>query len=159
MADHLKVELVTPERRVLACEASTVALPGAEGELGVLPGHLPLLTTLRPGTLTVTHLDARVETFAVSTGFAEVMPDRVTVLTDSAEAAAAIDITQAKAALADAEQALASPQAASIEASASAEEIASAQRQQAEAEAARMTAFEFARARVETYEASQRLAR
>jgi F-type H+-transporting ATPase subunit epsilon len=110
MANTLKIDLVTPERRLLSGEASFIALPGDSGEIGILPGHLPLLTTLPPGTLTDT-LDngkdsAKTEVFAVGTGFAEILPNQVTILADTAEPADKIDLERAKAALARAEQAL-----------------------------------------------------
>jgi F-type H+-transporting ATPase subunit epsilon len=150
MADTLKVELVTPERRVLSCDAVTIALPGTQGELGILPGHLPLLTTLRPGTLTVTHSDAKVEVFSVSNGFAEIMPNRVTILTDSAEAADKIDIARARDALTRAEQAMAT-----LVDAPSTDDPVAAQRAINAAEE-RVQAVARARARVETYETTQK---
>lgn len=74
--------LVMPERELLATEADMVVVPGSEGDFGVLPGHAPLISTLRPGVLEV-YQGNKVETrFLVGGGFAEVTPDRCTVLAD-----------------------------------------------------------------------------
>ena len=86
MADRLHLEIVTPSRRVVEVEVDEVRLPGALGEMGVLPGHIPLLTSLAAGPLT--YFDGSSETkYAVQGGFAEVLPDRVTDRTkDSVQA-------------------------------------------------------------------------
>ena len=83
---RLTLELVTPERRVVEEEVDEVQIPGVEGSLGVLPGHTPLLTTLKVGELTYRQGD---EKYFVSLayGFAEVLPDRVTVMAGVAERA------------------------------------------------------------------------
>jgi F-type H+-transporting ATPase subunit epsilon len=85
-----------------------VALPGALGELGVLPGHTPLLTTLRVGVLWYRQGETR-HYLAVGQGFAEVLPDRVTVLAQIAERAEDIDVARAETARQRAEQRLATP--------------------------------------------------
>lgn len=102
----VKLEVVTPELKVLECQADLVSLPGSLGEMGVLPGHLPLLTTLKPGVLSASTSKDGNHVFAIGTGFAEVLPDRVTILTDTAVNAGDIDIAQAKAQLNTAEAAL-----------------------------------------------------
>jgi len=95
MADRLHLEIVTPSRRVVEVEADEVRLPGALGEMGVLPGHIPLLTSLAAGPLT--YFDgSTVVKYAVQGGFAEVLPDRVTVLATIAEAPKDIDVAAAR---------------------------------------------------------------
>ena len=92
---HLTFELVTPDRAVVREAVDEVQLPGSEGYLGVLPGHTPLLTALQVGELWFRQGDAT--TFlAVAFGFAEILPDRVTVLAHVAERAEEIDIERAK---------------------------------------------------------------
>ena len=105
MAEKLKLELVTPYKRVLSEEVDEVTAPGLIGEFGVLPGHTPLLTTLRIGELTYKQ-DNRVFHVAVNWGYVEVEEDTVTVLVETAEPADQIDLARAKAALERAEQAL-----------------------------------------------------
>jgi len=91
----LQVELVTAEGRVLSEEADFVLAPGIEGDLGVLPQHIPLLTPLRNGVVTVRNDDAE-HVFAVSGGFLEILPDKVTILADAAERAEDIDEARAE---------------------------------------------------------------
>jgi F-type H+-transporting ATPase subunit epsilon len=91
----LQVELVTAEGRVLSEEADFVLAPGIEGDLGVLPHHIPLLTPLRNGVVTVRNDDAE-HVLAVSGGFLEVLPDKVTILADAAERAEDIDEARAE---------------------------------------------------------------
>jgi len=80
----LSFQLVMPEREVLATEADMVVVPGSEGDFGVLHGHAPLISTVRPGVLEVIQ-DNKVERrFIVVGGFAEVTPERCTVLADEA---------------------------------------------------------------------------
>ena len=95
MADRLHLEIVTPSRRVVEVEVDEVRLPGALGELGVLPGHIPLLTSLAAGPLTY-YEGSAVTRYAVQGGFAEVLPDRVTILATVAKTAADIDLVEAK---------------------------------------------------------------
>ena len=82
----LNVELVTAEGRVLSQEADFVLAPGADGDLGVMPHHIPLLTPLRTGEVMVRN-DGVEEYLFVSGGFLEVLPDRVVILADAAERA------------------------------------------------------------------------
>mgnify|MGYP001545211822 FL=1 len=95
MADRLHLEIVTPSRRVVEVEVDEVRLPGALGEMGVLPGHIPLLTSLAAGPLTY-YEGSAVTRYAVQGGFAEVLPDRVTILATVAKTAADIDLVEAK---------------------------------------------------------------
>jgi F-type H+-transporting ATPase subunit epsilon len=91
----LQLLVVTPERKVVESEADEVELPGSEGYLGVLPGHTPLLTLLKTGVLSFRR-SGRSQAYAVSSGFAEIAGDRVSVLADSAESAGEIDATAAE---------------------------------------------------------------
>jgi len=102
MATTLHVRIVTPERAVFDGRASEVVLPAWNGELGVYPDHDAVLTLLRAGTCRVTGSDA-VSSFVVGRGFAEIGPDRVTLLTDSAEEVGKVDKDQARKDLAFAE--------------------------------------------------------
>ena len=115
MADRLLLELVTPVRRVLSEEVVEVRIPGLLGELGVLPGHTPLLTALGTGPLAYTQAGVE-HRLAVQGGFAEVLPDRVTVLARVAELPAEIDLDAARRQLAEAEAALPKAAAESIDA-------------------------------------------
>jgi F-type H+-transporting ATPase subunit epsilon len=102
----LKVEFVTAERRVFSQEADFVVAPGVEGDLGVLPRHIPLLTPLRTGEIMVRN-DGREEFFFVGGGFLEVLPDKVVILADVAERVEDIDEARAEAARKSAQDALA----------------------------------------------------
>ena len=101
------VELVKAEGLVLSTEADFVVAPGVDGDLGVLPHHIPLLTPLRLGEVTVKN-DGNEDHYVVAGGFLEVLPDRVVILADAAERAADIDTARAEAARRRAEDALAS---------------------------------------------------
>ena len=105
MADKLKLEMVTPYKRVLSEEVDELTAPGFVGELGILPGHTPLLTTLKVGELTYKKGSEQFH-IVVNWGYLEVEEDTVTVLVDSAETADEIDLARAKAALGRAEEAL-----------------------------------------------------
>ncbi len=91
MTEKVPFELVTPERVVFAEEADMVVVPGGDGDFGVLPGHAPLLSTVRPGTVAVYEGDRVTMRFFVSGGFAEVADGRCTVLADEAVPVAEID--------------------------------------------------------------------
>jgi F-type H+-transporting ATPase subunit epsilon len=95
MADRLHLEIVTPSRRVVEADVDEVRLPGVLGEMGVLPGHIPLLTALAAGPLTFFD-GSKVTKYAVQGGFAEVLPDRVTILATVAEAPDDIDVAAAR---------------------------------------------------------------
>jgi F-type H+-transporting ATPase subunit epsilon len=101
----IRCEIVTQERVVYDQMVDMVIAPGSEGELGILPHHVPLLTALAAGDLRV-RVGGTEEFFAISGGFMEVQPDRVTVLASSAERADEIDIARAEAARARAEELL-----------------------------------------------------
>ncbi|MDX2495875.1 MAG: F0F1 ATP synthase subunit epsilon [Desulfuromusa sp.] len=105
MAETLKLEMVTPYKRVLAEDVDEITAPGFVGELGILPGHTPLLTTLKVGDLTYKK-GKELFHIAVNWGYLEVENDTVTVLVDTAEKADDIDLARAKAALGRAEDAL-----------------------------------------------------
>ena len=106
--DHLTLEIVTPERSIAHGEVDEVVVPGAEGSFGVLPGHTPLLATLSVGEIEYRRGD-QTSYVAVSFGFAEVLPDRVTVLAQIAEASDEIDVTRAEAAVKRARERLERP--------------------------------------------------
>ncbi len=83
MADAMQFDLVSPERRLSSVQAREVQIPGAEGDLTAMPGHVPTITTLRPGVLRVVHAGGTDE-FAVLGGFAEITGTGVSVLAESA---------------------------------------------------------------------------
>lgn len=105
MADKLKLEMVTPYKRVLSQEVDEITAPGALGELGLLPGHTPLLTNMKVGELSYRQGSEQFHV-AVNWGYLEVEEDTVTVLVETAEVADEIDLERAKAALGRAEEAL-----------------------------------------------------
>ena len=102
----LQVELLTAEGHVLSQEADFVVAPGLEGDLGVLPRHIPLLTPLRTGEVMVRN-DGHEDYFFVAGGFLEVLPDKVVVLADVAERAEDIDTAAAEEARRSAQETLA----------------------------------------------------
>jgi F-type H+-transporting ATPase subunit epsilon len=91
MPDKLAFELVSPERLLLSSEADMVTVPGTEGEFGVLVGHAPVLSTLRPGIVVVEDGGRVTRRFYVRGGFAEVTPAGLTVLSEDATDLAEID--------------------------------------------------------------------
>ncbi len=93
----IHLEIVTAERTVLSDDVDQVNAPGADGRMGILPRHEPLMTTLIPGELTIIKHGASTP-FAISGGFMEVLPDRVTILADTAERADEIDEERAESA-------------------------------------------------------------
>lgn len=105
MAEKLKVELVTPYKKVLTEEVDEITATGALGEFGVLPGHAPFLTSLKIGELSYKK-DGVLSHLALNWGYFEVENDKVTVLVETAEKADEIDLERAKAALGRAEEAL-----------------------------------------------------
>ena len=98
----IRFEIVTAERVVFSEDVNSVLAPGTEGELGILPNHSPLLTTLKPGELRV-EKDGNQTYLAVSGGFMEVLGNKVTVLADTAERLDEIDSERAEQALTRAE--------------------------------------------------------
>jgi F-type H+-transporting ATPase subunit epsilon len=107
LPEALELVIVTPTRQLLRVRVVGVTLPGANGYLGILPGHAPLMTELGIGELTFRGKEQS-ELISIIRGFAEVLPDRVTVLAETAELAAEIDLERAEAAKARAEKRLAS---------------------------------------------------
>ena len=101
----LRLQIVTPQAKVFDAEVETVVLPTVQGEVGILPGHLPLLTMIQAGELRVVQNGAT-NYLAVSKGFAEVSNDRLSVLTESAIDVEEIDEAQVEEAIASARAAL-----------------------------------------------------
>jgi F-type H+-transporting ATPase subunit epsilon len=91
----LRLDIVTIEREVFSGDVDIVVAPGANGELGILPGHAPLITSLVPGELRAV-LGEDQQIFAIGGGYLEVLQNRVTVLADTAEYAAEIDVARAE---------------------------------------------------------------
>lgn len=108
LPSHLTLEIVTPDRAVIHEKVDAVVIPAADGSLGVLPGHTPLLTTLRVGLLRYRKGEEQQFTL-IAFGFAEVLPDRVTILAQVAERPEEIDAARADAARMRAETRLAKP--------------------------------------------------
>lgn len=104
----IRLDIVTAERVVYSEEVDIVVAPGVLGELGVLPHHAPLMTTLEPGELRV-RKGGEEYSLVISGGFLEVRPDRVIILADAAERAEEIDIARAEAAKQRARQRLTHP--------------------------------------------------
>jgi F-type H+-transporting ATPase subunit epsilon len=92
----LKLEIVTPEKRVLEADVDSVTVPTATGEAGILPNHAPLVSALKPGILAYT-AKGSTDKIAITGGFVEVNADKVAILADAAETAAEVDVEAAKA--------------------------------------------------------------
>jgi len=105
MAERFEVEIVTPDRLVIKDFAAEMQIPGKNGYLGVLAGHAPLITELDVGEITYA-TNGYTERLAVAWGFAEVLPDKVTVLAETAERADEIDVARAEQARGRAEEKL-----------------------------------------------------
>lgn len=110
----LKLEVVTPERRVVDETVDSVTVPTLSGEAGILPNHAPLVSALKPGILSFSNR-GNVERLVVAGGFVEVNSDKVSVLTDVAETAAEVDVETARAQREEAERALAAVASSSVE--------------------------------------------
>jgi len=95
---RLFLEIVTPEEIVVSQEVDSVVAPGTDGEFGVLPGHIHFLTGIVPGELRYNTGTGK-ESMAVTTGFAEVSNDKVSILVDAAEKASEIDVERARQAM------------------------------------------------------------
>ena len=107
LPDSIQLIVVTPERQLLRESVVEVTMPGLDGQLGILPGHAPLMTELGIGELSYkTSTSSQPVVLAVISGFAEVLGDRVTVLAETAERAEEIDLARAEAAKARAEKRL-----------------------------------------------------
>ena len=107
---RLLLEIVTPDRALVREEVDEIQLPGAEGYFGILPGHAPLLATLKVGELWY-RIGQERHYLAIAGGFVEVLPDRVTVLAQIAERAQEIDMARAEAARTRAQERLGRPSA------------------------------------------------
>jgi F-type H+-transporting ATPase subunit epsilon len=118
MANTLKLEIVTPEAVTYSEDVDMVTLPGIEGELGIFPQHVPLMTQVVPGEISVRKAGQEIF-LAVGEGFAEILPDRVSILTDMAILADNIDEAKAEEARRRAE--------ARLQQKVSAEEVAAAE--------------------------------
>ena len=106
MSDTFQLEIVTPTRQVVKdVPAEEAQIPGENGYLGILPGHAPLITELKAGALTY-RSGGTTNTLAVAWGFAEVLPDKVTILAETAERPQDIDVARAEKARARAEERL-----------------------------------------------------
>ena len=105
MAETILLEIVTPLRKLLSREVDEVTAPGRDGDFGVLAGHTPFLTTLRPGEISYKK-GSETGILAVSGGYAEVLPDKTTILVDAAETDSDINAEAARAELQKAEDAL-----------------------------------------------------
>jgi F-type H+-transporting ATPase subunit epsilon len=98
MADTLKIEIVTPERKLVSDEATEIIIPGKGGYMGVLPGHAPLISELAVGEISYCKVDGSTRHLACAWGFVEVLPDKVTILAEIAEPAEEVDVERARAA-------------------------------------------------------------
>ena len=105
MADTLKLEIVTPESKIYSEDVEMVTLPGSEGEAGIYPNHVPLMTKVQAGEIVVSR-DGNEEILAIGEGFAEVTGEHVAILTDNAANSGDIDEAAAEQAKAKAEQRL-----------------------------------------------------
>lgn len=99
MAANIRLEVVTPQKEVVNEEAQMIVAPGVLGEFGVLIGHTPFMTSLNVGTIRYTDAQGQEHCVFVSGGFAEALPDKVTVLAESAERRCNIDMDRAKTAM------------------------------------------------------------
>jgi F-type H+-transporting ATPase subunit epsilon len=84
MADTMQFDLVSPERRLASVQAREVRIPGADGDLTAMPGHAPLITTLRPGILRIIKADGASDDYAVTGGFAEISAEATSLLAEEA---------------------------------------------------------------------------
>ena len=111
---NIDLTIVTPERPVVHQSVLSVSVPGEGGYLGILPGHAPLLSELKPGELSYT-VESTTHYVAVSWGFVEVLPDRVTILAQTSERAEEIDVERARRAKQRAEERLGKPPDAEVD--------------------------------------------
>ena len=96
MSDKVTFELVSPEKLLFSGEVDMVVLPAAEGDMGILPGHAPVITTIRHGTICIFNGNSVEKRLFVAGGFLEVTPDRCTVLADTATPVEDIDVSAAQ---------------------------------------------------------------
>lgn len=109
MADTFEIEIVTPERLVVKSRAVEMQIPGKNGYLGILAGHAPLITELAVGEITYQD-EGGTHRLACAWGFAEVLPDKVTILAETAEQASEIDVARAQESRHRAEERLKNPE-------------------------------------------------
>ncbi len=107
MAEKLFLEVVTPQKAIVSEEAEIVVAPGSEGEFGALKGHTTFLTSLKTGTLRYKDATGTERFLFINGGFAEVLPDKVTILAESAERREDIDVARAESAKGRAEKRMA----------------------------------------------------
>jgi len=107
MADTFQLEIVTPEKKVVETRAEEAQIPGKNGYLGIMPGHAPLITELSVGEIAYRENSSE-QRLAVAWGFAEVLPDKVTILAETAERPSEINVERARQAQQRAEERLAS---------------------------------------------------
>ncbi|MEO8042395.1 MAG: F0F1 ATP synthase subunit epsilon [Acidobacteriota bacterium] len=110
----MKLEIVTPEKRIIDESVDSVTVPTASGEAGILPNHAPLISALKPGILSYSN-KGTTERLAIAGGFVEVSSNKVSVLTDTAETAGEIDADAARADREAAEKSLAAHATAALE--------------------------------------------
>jgi F-type H+-transporting ATPase subunit epsilon len=108
MAETIQVDIVTPERAVYSGPAEMITAPGSEGEFGVLPGHAAFVATLKPGRVEIKKDNQELH-FAASGGFAEVVDDKLIILSKAVEKADEINVSRAEAAMARAQERLDKP--------------------------------------------------
>ncbi|MFN6951672.1 MAG: F0F1 ATP synthase subunit epsilon [Albidovulum sp.] len=106
MADTMQFDLVSPERRLASVQAREVRIPGADGDLTAMPGHAPLITTLRPGILRIVKADGASDDYAVTGGFAEISAAGTTLLAEEALPVAEVTPAIVKGFIARAEESL-----------------------------------------------------
>ena len=104
MTDKISFDLVSPERLLLSEDAEMVTIPGSEGEMGVMAGHMPLVSTLKAGIIDVKGAADGTQRFFVSGGFAEITPAKITVLAEEALPLAALDAAAIDERIVDAEE-------------------------------------------------------
>jgi F-type H+-transporting ATPase subunit epsilon len=104
MAEAFAFELVSPERQLVAGEATQVVVPGAEGQFTVLANHAPFLSTLKPGVLDVTMADGSTDRIFVRGGFADANPEGLTLLAEEAQRVADMDMASLDQAIQDARE-------------------------------------------------------
>jgi F-type H+-transporting ATPase subunit epsilon len=103
MAEKISFDLVSPERLLLSDEADMVTVPGTEGYMGIMAGHMPVVSTLRPGMIAVSK-DGKDERFFIRGGFVEIGPEKVTVLAEEAVPLAEMDLAVLDQRIKDAEE-------------------------------------------------------
>ena len=114
MAKTLRLEIVTPLEKAYSDDVEMVVIPGIEGEAGIYPMHIPVMTEIKPGELRIVK-DGQESDFAVGEGFVEIAQDHVTILTDMAVAASAIDVHAVERAIERAQAALRNAEAMNAE--------------------------------------------